>query len=281
MKNLLLSTALAVCTAAIANAETASTTADAMTPYYIAGAMEISADTMIGKRIYIGTTGPVTLDEVALAAGVADASIDWEDMGEIGDVLVSATGEVGAVVIDAGGFLGMGERQVKVAMDTLQFVRDSDDDADYFIVFTGDRATLEGTTPFDQTAAESEGFMTYEQDTATQTIVGSAENPDNIRPDRNSMAAADVGALTAEDLDDARVYGAGENWIGDVNALVLADDGAVSHIVIDVGGWLGMGEHPVALSFDQVDLRRNESDEIIVYVDFTQEELEAMPAWQG
>lgn len=296
MKNLLLTTALAICTAAAANAESTNADGTAMVPHYTYGAMEISADTMIGKRVYIGKSGATLLDDATLADGVADASAEWEDMGEIGDVLVAEQGDVGAVVIDAGGFLGMGEREVKVTMDSLQFVRDNDNDDDYFIVYTGDRTALEGTSEFDRSTAESEGLMTYRHDTmaaegqsvddeviadpATQMAVDGVTDPTTARPDRAAMEAAEANTLTAEDLDGARVYGSGQDWIGDVAGLVLAEDGAISHMVIDVGGWLGMGEHPVALSFDQVDLRRDGAS-IVVYVDSTQEELEAMPAWAG
>ena len=44
-----------------------------------------------------------------------------EDMGRIVDVLVDANGQVRAAVIDFGGFLGVGSRNVAVAWKTLDF----------------------------------------------------------------------------------------------------------------------------------------------------------------
>ena len=47
-----------------------------------------------------------------------------EDMGEVGDVLIDRNGQVRAVVLDLGGFLGIGETQVAVPMQSLQFRSD-------------------------------------------------------------------------------------------------------------------------------------------------------------
>lgn len=44
-----------------------------------------------------------------------------EDIGEIGDVLIDRTGQVKGVVVDVGGFLGLGETHVAVPMQALQF----------------------------------------------------------------------------------------------------------------------------------------------------------------
>lgn len=51
--------------------------------------------------------------EVRSAAG--------ENMGRIVDVLVDATGQVRAAIIDFGGFLGVGSRKIAVAWNALRF----------------------------------------------------------------------------------------------------------------------------------------------------------------
>ena len=63
---------------------------------------------------------------------------------------------------------------------------------------------------------------------------------------------------------------------------MLNDEGDVTEILVDVGGWLGMGEHTVALGFDQIELRRDgQNGTVFAYVGFTQAELEAMTEWEG
>lgn len=44
-----------------------------------------------------------------------------EDIGEVGDVLIDRSGQARAVVIDVGGFLGIGETHVAIPMQSLQF----------------------------------------------------------------------------------------------------------------------------------------------------------------
>jgi hypothetical protein len=92
------------------------------------------------------------------------------------------------------------------------------------------------------------------------------------------MASADEATLTTEELTGARVYGVTDEWVGEIGQLILADDGKITEAVIDVGGWLGMGEYPVALNFDQMDIRQD-GNSFVVYVDYSEEELKALPEW--
>jgi sporulation protein YlmC with PRC-barrel domain len=43
-----------------------------------------------------------------------------ESIGDINDVVLGSDGQVRAVIVGVGGFLGLGEREVAVAMDALQ-----------------------------------------------------------------------------------------------------------------------------------------------------------------
>lgn len=44
-----------------------------------------------------------------------------EDIGEVGDVLINRNGQVAGLVVDVGGFLGLGETHVAVPLHALQF----------------------------------------------------------------------------------------------------------------------------------------------------------------
>lgn len=73
------------------------------------------------------TSGPfVTIPDtgawrLADFEGTAVYGAEGEHIGEINDVLVSPEGEVEAVIIGVGGFLGIGEKDVAVAMNALEF----------------------------------------------------------------------------------------------------------------------------------------------------------------
>jgi len=48
------------------------------------------------------------------------------------------------------------------------------------------------------------------------------------------------------------VYNDANEKLGDINELILDKDGKVSAVVIGVGGFLGMGEHDIAVSMDKL-----------------------------
>jgi hypothetical protein len=64
---------------------------------------------------------------------------------------------------------------------------------------------------------------------------------------------------------------------------VLAADGkTVDQIVFDIGGFLGMGVHRVALTPGEVQImRRGIGKDIRVYLDATKAELEAQPEYKS
>ena len=319
MKKLMLSTALVMTAATAGHAEMSENTFRTE-----ADPMEVHASEFIGMRVYT-SEAEVEADEYA------GAQTDWEDIGEINDVILSRSGEVEAVLVDIGGFLGIGERQVAVNMDAIKFVSDSetaDDEGDYFLVMNGTRANFEDAPEYaaadmdadmgtDLTAeaqatgqaiengadeagdeiAEAGQDLENAADEAGQEMaqagdavegaaaeavaegneaVASAENP--FKRDGYSEAAGED--LTAEMLTGAPVYDGNEEWIGEVSEILLTDAGAVDGTVIDVGGFLGIGEKPVELKIGDVNiLREDGGDDVRVYTALTKEELEAMPSY--
>jgi hypothetical protein len=107
--------------------------------YYVATEKtDFQASKLIGSRVYAteaAVDGNATFDK---------ADEGWDDIGEINNLVVSRDGAVQAAVIGVGGFLGIGEKNVAVKMNQLKFLKKSGDDAnDYFIVVSGNKASLE------------------------------------------------------------------------------------------------------------------------------------------
>ena len=89
-----------------------------------------------------------------------------------------------------------------------------------------------------------------------------------------------VGAqdLTTSDLESAHVYGRDEENIGSISALQLVSDDKITHAVIDVGGFLGMGAHSVLPPFSQLNVQRETGgSNFRVNLDTTKDKLKAMP----
>ncbi len=61
----------------------------------------------------------------------------------------------------------------------------------------------------------------------------------------------EAGMWRATKLDGLNVYNNSNEKIGDINELILDHSGKVNAVVIGVGGFLGMGEHYVAVPYDQ------------------------------
>jgi sporulation protein YlmC with PRC-barrel domain len=206
--------------------------------------------------------------------GVQDS---WTDIGEVNDLILGQDGTVQAVLIDIGGFLGLGERQVAVQMPSIRFVQDAataDNDGDFFLVLAANRAALEGAPIYGR-----DGGVEGMTPGAAATGTGSAPRAPILR---DGYAAVERDALTSKTLTGAEVYDAQDKRIGDVSELVLTPDGQVSEAVLDVGGFLGIGSKRVALPIAEVDiLQSQDGGQVRVYVPHTREQLEAMSDYEG
>lgn len=60
------------------------------------------------------------------------------------------------------------------------------------------------------------------------------------------------GNWRASKLMGLDVYNEANEKLGDVNELILDKDGKINAVVIGVGGFLGMGEHDIAVSMDKL-----------------------------
>ncbi|NVK15086.1 MAG: PRC-barrel domain-containing protein [Rhodobacteraceae bacterium] len=100
--------------------------------------------------------------------------------------------------------------------------------------------------------------------------------------ERDGYMTAEETDLTAEKLTGAAAYDANDEWIGEVSELLLTDEGKVKSAVVDVGGFLGLGEKPVELDLSKIDiLRADDGSDLRVYIPMTEEELKAMPDYEG
>lgn len=67
---------------------------------------------------------------------------------------------------------------------------------------------------------------------------------------------------------------------GDTGAEVNVD-GQLSHVVLDVGGFLGIGAHTVAVPMGALQVFRDANEDVRVYLPWTQAQLEALPEYDA
>ena len=79
------------------------------------------------------------------------------------------------------------------------------------------------------------------------------QNPPAAGADTSNWITQETpGQWRASKLDGLDVYNNNDEKIGDIKELLVDNSGKVQAVVIGVGGFLGMGEHDVALPFDQI-----------------------------
>lgn len=110
---------------------------------------------------------------------------------------------------------------------------------------------------------------------------------EKVMPSPKSDAAKDAitqqaaNTVLGSDLIGKTAYGPDQKKIGTINDIILNQDGSgVEGVVVGVGGFLGLGEHSVALKMDQFSFRPSESGRVMVVLNATREELEQAPAFK-
>lgn len=98
---------------------------------------DIMASTLIGMRVYA-----VEADIDESKTYPAESRSNWEDVGEVNDVVLDWDGGIKAVLLGIGGLLGMGEKNVAIDMASLRRVREADDAQDWFLVVNASKASL-------------------------------------------------------------------------------------------------------------------------------------------
>lgn len=89
----------------------------------------------------------------------------------------------------------------------------------------------------------------------------------------------EVASVTASELKGVDIYDAEGKDVGEIADIKLGADNALQSVITDVGGFLGMGEHRVALSPAQIQVYKNADNDMRAYVTLTKDELKAMPAY--
>ncbi|WP_341211218.1 PRC-barrel domain-containing protein [uncultured Limimaricola sp.] len=172
------------------------------------GAFEVTADdfyasNLMGMRIYaseqeLGTNGDM----------INFADQEWDDIGEINDLVISEDGSVQAVIVGVGGFLGIGEKDVAITMDQIRTY--DDENGERFLVVNSTQEALEAAPGFerasDEGVAMSDGEAAepgmVEQTGAAATAAATATMADG-EAEVEAEAGAEPGSLTAEVSDEA------------------------------------------------------------------------------
>jgi sporulation protein YlmC with PRC-barrel domain len=260
-----------------------------------------AAETPAASDRHAGERFLPSMSEAALASQIigetvyASTAEDAEAIGEVNDLIVGTDGEIDAAIVAVGGFLGVGEKNVAVSYGDLRLT--TEDDGSQYVVLETNKEELETAPEFDmQTAVTPAGnrpagdnMAADDKVTANDTMASNepaAETPaaparemTGTAPARDTLQTVDVGTISSDNVIGATVYTDADENVGEVSEVVLTNDGEIDAVVIDVGGFLGIGVKPVAVAFSDLEFRSDENGTIYIYTRFTEDQLDAAASY--
>lgn len=252
------------------------------------------ATSIIGETVYSGT-GP-----------------DAVNIGDVNDLVVGANGAIEQLIVGVGGFLGIGEKSVAIDYKTAAW---AEQNGERWLVVETSKEALEAAPEFDRTPYLPQAPETAAADPAAPIAPGAGANPAPQAPppantptdsaaapadpapapadtmqaapaeqmtaaiDKSTLTEVPAANITSEQLAGTRVFGAQDVDVGEIGDVVMSADGKVEAVVVDVGGFLGIGEKPVAVGFDNLAFMSDQDGKHYLYTTFTKEQLEAQPAY--
>lgn len=229
---------------------------------------------------------------------------DAQNIGDVNDIVLTKEGKAESLVIGVGGFLGLGAKNVTYDFSKAQW---AEKNGDRWLVAQTTKEELQAQPDFDRkaydpapaTTASNEPAATapaaVPSDTTAPAVAPAdktaeapaATTPDASAPDQTQTAAIDkstltempVGEIRADDLKGTTVYGANDARVGEIGDVVLAPDNKTDAVIVDVGGFLGVGEKEVAVGMDNLKFMTDKDGNKYLYTTFTKEQLEAQTAY--
>ncbi|GAB6058139.1 PRC-barrel domain-containing protein [Desulfonatronum parangueonense] len=90
----------------------------------------------------------------------------------------------------------------------------------------------------------------------------------------------DHSAVSVDELKSSYVYDSNHAKISGVKDVIVTSD-KVDKFIIDVGGFLGIGAHTVAISPSEVEIHKDDHGNTRIYLPMTKEQLKDLPEDAG
>lgn len=233
------------------------TTALAMTLFV--GVDMARADSMTTPSVTV--TG--TADVANKMIGRTVVNTAGEKVGEVESALIDGDGKVRYVIVGVGGFLGLGERDVALRWDQLTMA-----DNDQKIVVNVTKEQLAALPAHRFADASSKGKVyAYDEDLTTNPYLANDAG----------VTMATSGSVDTKKLIGRNIKNPAGDTVGEIQSVLVDEAGKVKYVVVGVGGFLGIGEKHVALSWDSLTISDNGEN---VVADVTKESLKGLPDYR-
>lgn len=261
------------------------------------GQSDIHASELMGESVYMrradgadGTGGDAATAGSEMPTVERVQLDEMDSIGEINEIILSSDGQVRALVIGVGGFLGMGEQDVAVTMDQVTFASGSDDRSEMYVIVNTGRDMLEGAPAYKLADPQAEARQQDDGSGRGDTDTASTQSTDRTENERAAFVAPDVERdgyrkvemqeISTDMLTGMSVYDVNDNDVGEVSDMLIGDDGAISHVIIDFGGFLGIGSRQASLEYGELTVLSDEdNDDVRIYVDATKDQVRDLPRY--
>lgn len=209
---------------------------------------------------------------------------NMEQIGQINEIILSNDGQVRAIVISVGGFLGVGEQDIAVTMDQVSFSTDAEDNSQVYVTVNIGADMLTDAPAYDRTAASTD--MSQDEDMSQD---GGMSQDGDMRTgfaapqmERDGYSRIEAQDVSTAMLDGKSVFDTQDNDVGSIDDMLLDEDGTVSHVIVDFGGFLGIGSSQASIGFDELTILTTEDySDVRVYVDATKAQIQELPRYSA
>lgn len=221
---------------------------------------------------------------------------DDESIGDISDLLIDEDGQIVAVIVEVGGFLGMGQKDVAIAWDSVEHRSNDDGDGREFTVDTTkndlrnapeykeDQSRNPRTTQ--SGAAQSGQHQTgshHQGATESGRRADTAQRPGATRMGQSSrtgeqLSKAPANAFHTDSLRGKEVHTrVGDEQAGTINDFVVDENGQILAVIVGLGGMLGIGERDVAIAWDSLEKSQDSDGDTRFTTSMTRDSLRDAP----
>jgi sporulation protein YlmC with PRC-barrel domain len=211
-----------------------------------------------------------------------------ETVGKIESVYIDGSGKVDSVIVGVGGFLGVGERRVRLAWKDLQISNNGER-----VVVSATRDQLKAMSPYAYRDAKLEGEVFSDADvyspkammtppSATPAPAKTAAAMTDPRDNRPTESTGDFnasGEVSGNAVIGAKVYDADNDSIGTIDDLYVDSKGTIQSVVISVGGFLGVMSKDVAVKWTDLHYS-HDGKSLRLTTPMTKDSLTAMPDYK-
>ena len=213
-----------------------------------------------------------------MGAAVYDSTADdATKIGDVNDIVLDKDGKAKLVVIGVGGFLGVGGKNVAYDFNRLEWINKK---GDRWLVAKTTKDELKAQPNFDTKAYDSAGASTA-QPTSTDSQAATSKTDTTLTAsiDKSTLTEMPSDKISAANLIGTNVYGADDAKVGEIGDVILTGDKKVDSIIVDVGGFLGIGEKKVAVGMENLKFMTDKNGNRYLYTNFTKDQLKAQTSY--